>query len=195
MKNLIARLRYVSLLPLILLAWMATAYAQITPLGDSFTNTADPNTNYGTQTLLYVDGAQTITYVQFDLASIPTTASISQATLKLYVNSVTRRAVLMSITSTGRGRKARSMPTMHPGWERRLPRAWPSPQQTRTNTSSSTSPRQYRRGSAEARPTTASRWWPTARSTRRSTVRRALRPATRPSWISRLPEAMEPSPA
>jgi hypothetical protein len=92
MKNLIAQLRYVSLLPLILLAWMATAttaYAQITPLGDSFTNTADPTTNYGTQTLLYVDGAQAITYIQFDLASIPATASISQATLKLYVNSVT----------------------------------------------------------------------------------------------------------
>src|SRR5580698_3301057 len=67
----------------------STAYAQITPLGDSFTNTAGPTTNYGTQTLLYVDGAQAITYIQFDLASIPTTASISQATLKLYVNSVT----------------------------------------------------------------------------------------------------------
>jgi hypothetical protein len=67
----------------------STAYAQITPLGDSFTNTADPTTNYGTQTLLYVDGAQAITYIQFDLASIPITASISQATLKLYVNSVT----------------------------------------------------------------------------------------------------------
>src|SRR5580658_1736028 len=91
MKNLKAPLRSVSLLSLILLAWMTiTAYAQITPLGDSYTNTADPTTNYGAKTLLDVDGATQITYIQFNLASIPTTASISQATLKLYVNAVTK---------------------------------------------------------------------------------------------------------
>jgi len=67
----------------------SVSHAQITPLGDSFTNTADPTKNYGSQTLLDVDGATQVTYIQFDLASIPTTASISQATLKLYVNSVT----------------------------------------------------------------------------------------------------------
>jgi hypothetical protein len=90
-KNLGAPLRSVSLLSLILLAWMTiTAYAQITPLGDSYTNTADPTTNYGAKTLLDVDGATQITYIQFNLASIPTTASISQATLKLYVNAVTK---------------------------------------------------------------------------------------------------------
>jgi hypothetical protein len=92
MKNLTAQLRFGSLLSLILLAWMTTAttaYAQITPLGDSFTNTADPTTNFGATTLLDVDGATQITYIQFNLASIPTTASVSQATLKLYVNSVT----------------------------------------------------------------------------------------------------------
>src|SRR5580658_7187732 len=90
MKNLKAPLRSVSLLSLILLAWMTiTAYAQITPLGDSYTNTADPTTNYGAKTLLDVDGATQITYIQFNLASIPTTASVSQATLKLYVNAVT----------------------------------------------------------------------------------------------------------
>ncbi len=63
--------------------------AQITPLGDSFTNTADPTTNYGANILLNVDGAKAITYIQFNLASIPATATINQATLKLYVNSVT----------------------------------------------------------------------------------------------------------
>jgi hypothetical protein len=71
-----------------LLAWVA-AHSQITPLGDSYTNTADPTTNYGAKTLLDVDGASQITYVQFDLASIPSAASVSQATLKLYVSSVT----------------------------------------------------------------------------------------------------------
>jgi|HubBroStandDraft_1064217.scaffolds.fasta_scaffold01731_8 hypothetical protein len=75
------------LLFLSLFAW--TAHAQITPLGDAYTNTADPTTKYGAKTLLDVDGATQITYIQFNLASIPTTASVSQATLKLYVNAVT----------------------------------------------------------------------------------------------------------
>jgi hypothetical protein len=88
MRGLKTQLRFVSFLCLIVLSWSA-AFGQITPLGDAYTNTADPTTNYGAATLLDVDGAQAITYIQFDLASIPTTASISQATLKLYVNSVT----------------------------------------------------------------------------------------------------------
>jgi hypothetical protein len=66
-----------------------SAFAQITPSADSYTNTADSTTNYGAKTLLDVDGASQITYIQLNLASIPTTASISQATLKLYVNGVT----------------------------------------------------------------------------------------------------------
>lgn len=72
---------------LALFLW-ATARAQITPLGDAYTNTATPTGNFGAKTLLDVDGATQITYIQFNLASIPATASISQATLKLYVNSV-----------------------------------------------------------------------------------------------------------
>jgi trimeric autotransporter adhesin len=71
-----------------LFAWSA-AHAQITPLGDSFTNTADPTTNYGSATLIEVDGASLVTYIQFPLSSIPSGASVSQATLKVYVNSVT----------------------------------------------------------------------------------------------------------
>lgn len=71
-----------------LLSWTA-AYGQITPLGDSYTNTADSTTNYGSATLLYVDAAKEITHLQFNLVSVPTTATITQATLKLYVNSVT----------------------------------------------------------------------------------------------------------
>ncbi len=75
-------------LTLSLLAWTG-AHAQITPSADSYTNTADSTTNYGSKTLLDVDAASQITYIQFNLASIPTTASVSQATLKLYVNGVT----------------------------------------------------------------------------------------------------------
>jgi hypothetical protein len=87
MKNLMAQLRLTSLLSLILLACTA-AYGQITPLGDTYTNSADPTTNYGAQKTLDVDAAKEITYIQFNLSSIPTGASISQATLKLYVNTV-----------------------------------------------------------------------------------------------------------
>jgi hypothetical protein len=67
----------------------AAAYAQITPSADSYTSTAAVTTNYGASTVLGVDGATVVTYLQFNLASVPTTASISQATLKVYVNSVT----------------------------------------------------------------------------------------------------------
>jgi len=88
MKTCTAQMRLVSLLGLLVFLW-STAYAQITPSADSYTNTATPTTNNGAKTLLDVDGASQTTYIQFNLASIPTTASISQATLKLYVNSVT----------------------------------------------------------------------------------------------------------
>jgi len=82
-------MRRLAVLLLVTLGLRASAYAQITPLGDSYTSTADPTTNYGAQKTLNVDAAKEITYIQFNLASIPTGASISQTTLKLYVNSVT----------------------------------------------------------------------------------------------------------
>jgi hypothetical protein len=88
MKNPVTQLRLASLLSLILLTWTA-AHAQVTPSQDSFTNNADATTNYGANVLLDVNGAKEIAYIQFDLASIPSGASVSQATLKLYVNAVT----------------------------------------------------------------------------------------------------------
>jgi len=65
------------------------ANGQITPLGDAYTNSAKPTQNNGSATTLDVDGATEITYIQFNLGSIPSGASVSEATLKLYVNSVT----------------------------------------------------------------------------------------------------------
>ena len=90
MKNLKTRLRLASLLTLTLLACTA-AYGQLTPVGDSYTNTAAATTNYGAKTLLDVESTQT-SFIQFNLSSIPagyTSADITQATLKLYVNAVT----------------------------------------------------------------------------------------------------------
>src|SRR5271167_1126898 len=69
------------------------AHAQLTPSGDSYTNTADPTTNYGAKTVLDVESASQTTYIQFNLSSIPsgyTGADITKATLKLYVNAVTK---------------------------------------------------------------------------------------------------------
>jgi hypothetical protein len=88
MKNLKTQTRLLSLLSLILLASTA-AFGQVTPSQDSFTNSAAATTNYGANVLLDVDGAKEITYIQFNLASIPSGATVSQATLKLYVNAVT----------------------------------------------------------------------------------------------------------
>jgi hypothetical protein len=88
MKNLTLQFRMMWLLTLTLLA--ATAgYSQITPLGDSYTNTAASTTNYGATTQITVDAAADVSYIQFNLASIPAGSVVSQATLKLYVNSVT----------------------------------------------------------------------------------------------------------
>jgi hypothetical protein len=90
MKNLKRQLRLASLLSLMLLA-CSLAFGQLTPTGDSYTNTAASTTNYGAKTLLDVESTQT-SFIQFNLASIPagyTSADITKATLKLYVNAVT----------------------------------------------------------------------------------------------------------
>jgi hypothetical protein len=86
MKTFRLQISWLAVLFISLLA--SAAYGQITPLGDSSTNTGDSTKNYGAQTTLVVDGASQITYIQFPLSSIPSGASVSQATLKLYVNSV-----------------------------------------------------------------------------------------------------------
>jgi hypothetical protein len=68
------------------------ALAQLTPSADAYTNTADPTTNYGANTLLDVESASQTAYIRFDLSAIPagyTSANITKASLKLYVNSVT----------------------------------------------------------------------------------------------------------
>ncbi|HLY16909.1 MAG TPA: DNRLRE domain-containing protein [Bryobacteraceae bacterium] len=87
MKKTMMKILRLAVLSASLLIW-APAFAQVSPVGDAYTNTAKPKANNGAATLLSVDGATEITYIQFDLSSIPATADISQATLKLYVNGV-----------------------------------------------------------------------------------------------------------
>jgi hypothetical protein len=88
MKSLKAKF---ALLLLSTLGFFAGAHAQLTPSADAYTNTATPTKNFGAATLLDVESSQTA-YIQFNLSSIPagyTSANITQATLKLYVNTVT----------------------------------------------------------------------------------------------------------
>lgn len=85
MENLKSLLQFAVLLASTLFM-LTAAYGQITPSGDAYTNTAAPTTNLGTKPLLDVESASQITYIQFDLSSIPTgytSASVAKATLKL----------------------------------------------------------------------------------------------------------------
>jgi Chaperone of endosialidase len=72
------------------LSCFLSAYGQITPSQDAFTNSASPSTNYGANVLLDVNGTKQVSYIQFDLTPIPSSSSVSKATLKLYVNAVTK---------------------------------------------------------------------------------------------------------
>jgi hypothetical protein len=88
---------FVSLAVLLLVTSTAliSAHAQITPKQDAYTDSSKPTINFGAATTLGVANTATsiqTTYIQFDLSSIPsgyTGSNIAQATLKLYVNTVT----------------------------------------------------------------------------------------------------------
>jgi len=65
-----------------------TASAQITPGQDAFTNSAAPATNYGANVSLNVNSATEVSYILFNLDSLPPGATVSKATLKLFVDTV-----------------------------------------------------------------------------------------------------------
>ena len=91
MTNLRKKMRLVVLLLSILCA-LTSAYAQISPSNDAYTDTASPTTNFGAKAMLDVQSASQNSYILFDLSEIPagyTGSNITKATLKLYVNAVT----------------------------------------------------------------------------------------------------------
>ena len=75
---------------LFLLNLSVESHGQITPSADAYTNSAAPSTNYGANTLLDVDGATETTFIEFNLSSVPNGSIVKKATLKVYVNSVTK---------------------------------------------------------------------------------------------------------
>src|ERR1017187_7664134 len=103
-----------SILSLCTMCLLSGAYAQITPSADAYTNTAAASTNYGANVLLYVDGATETTYIQFNLAPIPASASVSEATLKLYVNSVTTAGTFNVDYITGAWAESKITANLHP---------------------------------------------------------------------------------
>lgn len=61
--------------------------AQAPPSADTFVSSATPNLNYGPSISLTV-GPGTTTYIKFNLAGVPANATISKATLRMYVDAV-----------------------------------------------------------------------------------------------------------
>jgi hypothetical protein len=61
--------------------------AQAPPSADTFVSSSTAKTKYGSSIALVV-GSGTTSYVRFNLAGIPAGASISKATLRLYVDAV-----------------------------------------------------------------------------------------------------------
>lgn len=71
-------------------AFAMRMFPQAPPSQDTFVSSATPKTNYGPAIILAV-GPGTTGYVQFNLSGIPANASVTKATLRLYVDAVTTK--------------------------------------------------------------------------------------------------------
>ncbi|MGI8772849.1 MAG: DNRLRE domain-containing protein [Acidobacteriaceae bacterium] len=81
--------RFVRSVPFLLTLWLAplALFAQTPPAADTFSLSAQPNKNFGSQPLLVVQkGANS--YVRFNLGALPANASVNKAVLRLYVDAV-----------------------------------------------------------------------------------------------------------
>ena len=64
-------------------------FAQAPPSADTFVSSSTPKTNYGPGITLVV-GSGSTSYLQFNLSGIPAGATVSKATLRLYVDAVVK---------------------------------------------------------------------------------------------------------
>ena len=64
----------------------SVAGAQAPPSADTFVSSIAPTKNFGSGPLLAVQSGST-SYIQFDLSGVPASATVSKATLRLYVDS------------------------------------------------------------------------------------------------------------
>src|SRR5689334_17888696 len=65
-------------------------FPQAPPSADTFVSSITPKANYGPAIILAV-GPGTASYLQFNLSGIPANASVTKATLRLYVDAVTTK--------------------------------------------------------------------------------------------------------
>ena len=80
-RGFILGLCAISILPL------SSVAQEAPPSADTFVSSITPNANYGAS-LVDAVGAGTTTYVRFNLSGVPAGATVSKATLQLYVDSV-----------------------------------------------------------------------------------------------------------
>jgi len=80
--------------------WTLRMVAQAPPSADTFVSSATPKTNYGPGISLVV-GPGTTSYVQFNLSGIPAGASVSKASLRLYVDAATAKGIFDVYQLTG----------------------------------------------------------------------------------------------
>ncbi len=75
----------------LLFLWVAplVLFAQAPPAADTFSFSAQPNKNFGSQPLLVVQKGAT-SYLRFNLGGLPANASVTKAVLRLYVDAVTQ---------------------------------------------------------------------------------------------------------
>jgi hypothetical protein len=74
----------------VLLALMSLPLlAQAPPSGDTFVSSSYAKTNFGSSIALVVQPGAT-TFIQFNLSGVPAGASVSKATLRLYVDAVAK---------------------------------------------------------------------------------------------------------
>jgi hypothetical protein len=66
------------------------ALAQSPPSADTYSSHTGPTQNFGAAVSLLVQQGSNNTYIRFDLSTLPASASVSKATLRLYVNSVAK---------------------------------------------------------------------------------------------------------
>ncbi|MGB7552890.1 MAG: DNRLRE domain-containing protein, partial [Candidatus Korobacteraceae bacterium] len=85
------RFRLLGLCVLVCLVAGTFAFGQAPPLADVLTYSPTPNQNYGSYTSLFVQkggGAISASYIKFNIATLPPGATVTKATLRLFVNQV-----------------------------------------------------------------------------------------------------------
>jgi hypothetical protein len=82
--------RVLATLSVVLLSALSVnLFAQAPPTSDTFVSSGYPTTNFGAVNSLAVSAGST-SYIQFNLSGIPAGASVSKATLRLYVDLVVK---------------------------------------------------------------------------------------------------------